>query len=74
MAAGSISGPASHVTKQGDSGKIEEGGDGDSLPNLSKIRLSGKEVIPSLECGVGSSECTVKNYEFPDSNKVRIWN
>jgi hypothetical protein len=74
VAAVSISGPAFQVTKQGDLGEIEEGGDRDSLPNLSKIRLSGKEVVPSLECGVGSSGCTVKNYEFPDSNKVRIWN
>ena len=44
LAAVGISGPAFQVTKQGDSGKIEEGGDRDSSPNLSKIRLSGKEV------------------------------
>jgi len=45
VAAVSISGLASQVAKQGDSGKIEEGGDRDSVQDLSKIGLSGKEVI-----------------------------
>ena len=44
LVAVSISGPAFQVTKQGDSGKIEEGGDRDSVQDLSKIGLSGKEV------------------------------
>jgi hypothetical protein len=37
VAAVSISGPASQVTKQGDSGNIEERGDGNSFKNFSKI-------------------------------------